>query len=198
MSETTYKFGDPVWVQVNGKTRPGFYVRLSRAEQGCHAIAYQLDDGADYNIFKSYDIDPRPIPPAPTGWRLPEPGDVVRVKVGLRCDSFEAEVACVDDRNPFRLGLKGWYNEKPAFALSEVQCARLRDAPEPPVAEAAAPEEPGEQQGLDALEWSNSLRLAYDLLDKADAPMGQKHAELLRDAAKLLMEDVAIALTEID
>lgn len=86
-SETGYKFGDPVWViDRDGIEREAYYGEM--IEQSVNRYDYWClwrtpNGSATLDWFK--DIRPRQPPTVPlSGWRLPEPGDVVRVKDEFR------------------------------------------------------------------------------------------------------------------
>lgn len=122
-----YEFGDPVSVFMNGEWREGCYLQRNGDPNVPHRVTVK---GLDYPQDRQDDeVSPRSVAPS-RGWRLPEPGDVVRAEgidhdVTLRSVAILAMFAeCEDDC--------GIHGADPRL----IRVVRLHDAP----AEAPAPD----------------------------------------------------------
>ena len=139
-ADRAFKFGDPVWVtDRDGVEREGYYgEKGGNKHKGYnHWCLWELPNGiVTLDWFK--DIRPRQLSTPPvSGWRLPEPGDVVRVKDSAACHSDwkGIEITLQEPiskhtgytiRHPGIPEHKGTYN----FTPYELELIRTKDEPE--------------------------------------------------------------------
>ena len=133
-----FKFRQPVTVQVKGEWYPGAYLHYN--ESAGEHVAMWSEDGktnGKINWFPCSQIDPDPyhrLAPvaeaAHTGWRLPEPGDVVRVKQpGVNHEEGVIKKWVHDKVNPIFVDFPegGFATYQP----KDLELVRLHDASEP-------------------------------------------------------------------
>lgn len=153
MSECTtkYEFRQPVEVNVAGEWRKGVVESPTSTfkHEANGVVAFTMwigkDGGYGTGWCKPNEIRPDPdfalVPAATprTGWRLPEPGDVVRVKDDAQVHDFwkgvDLTLQPLYDGQEYslsipasRLGSPGSYA---FFDASRLELVRLRDAPQP-------------------------------------------------------------------
>lgn len=131
MAEHVYQFGDPVWVEWDDREWEGYYIRLDGT--GRHLVCHADNENGDWNCVGSDEVRPRLVAPTPTGWRLPEPGDVVRVESEgtLEHHLHGAELAICDSTTIVTAKVADGVVKiiPPHYKL-----VRLHDAPSPPPA----------------------------------------------------------------
>lgn len=147
-SKAAYQFGDPVEVLLPEGWREGFYVGFrSHSTDDLPHLAVIRDAGSSVGAITHSTmgdrIRPRAVAPR-SGWRLPEPGDVVRVLIpGV---NFEEGVvkAWEDGRlNPVVVAFPN--HGQARYSPTNLEPVRLHDAP----ADAPAKEaEPASQEGF--------------------------------------------------
>lgn len=194
MSEHKYEFRQPVEVPYSGGWRKATVLQIYNS--GDVRVAYGAGEATCETTYMPEIIRPDPdfvlarrdaAPQARSGWRLPEPGDVVRV---LAPDNDavqgELELAAYVPTSSWPFKVKG--NNGLVYGFRKAELVRLHDVPEP----APTPEPLGtldacvERAGL----VNAGLQYAIDVLNNPAPTTAQ------RDAAILILKDAKLRLGE--
>lgn len=133
--ESRYEFGDPIWIKTPTGEAEGFYGEKSSSPD-CHWCVRRNHQGGTHGTWvKSHEIRPRHATPR-TGWRLPEPGDVIATTpAGQRLSSADELTVYrfePSDTYPIRAEWRiGGTRYVQCFGFDQVRLVRLHDAPQP-------------------------------------------------------------------
>lgn len=187
MSEHVYEFGDPVEVYhiTESAWVLGRYVANDGLRTAPHWAVSDCLGRQHVGCFNSNQI--RPLPKPARGWRLPEPGDVVRTH-----DGQSGPIVSVNwqDSRPINLG------SGLVYYVPSCKPIRLRDDPSPP----SKPEEPKAKPEPwvsfdkdEAQRLIGNLSVAADLSDQLESASADV-SKLKQTLIAKLIDEVAVAL----